>query len=452
MAESSGYDAIVVGGGYAGLTATRMLDRYGYRVLLLEARDRVGGRVHSLHPENGVCLDLGAQWAGPTQDRIHALAAETGVALYPTYDTGVSTLHMSGRLRRYKGLIPPLPLPSLISLELAIRRMDRLSRGIDPAAPWSHPDAQRRDRQTLEGWMHAQMRDRRARDLFRIAAEAIFAAHPSEISMLFAMFYVRSGRDFGTLMNIRDGAQQERFQGGADLPALRLEEMLEGRVIKGLAVRRVAQTDEGVEVSGHGFSFKAGKLVMAIPPVLMNAIEWEPSLPAERIQLHQRIPMGCVWKCYAVYPDPFWRARGWNGIAVSDEGHASLVFDNSPADGSRGILMAFVLADKARGFSQLDEGERKASILRSLKVLFGSEAGSPQLYIDKGWAGEEWSRGCYAGIMGPHTLSRMGHLLRKPCGHIHWAGTETSDIWNGYMEGAIRSGERVAEELRNALS
>ena len=451
MSTGHDCDVIVVGAGYAGLTAARTLDRMGRRVLLLEARGRVGGRVHTLRLDDGTCLDLGAQWTGPTQDRIQALARETGVDLYPTHDTGRSTLMTEGRLRTYRGLVPPLPIPSLVSLELAIRKMNRLSKGIDTSAPWAHPRAREWDRLTLDGWMHRQMRDQRARSLFRIAAEAVFAADPSEVSMLFAMFYVRSGRDFDTLMNIRDGAQQERFKGGADLPARRMEEALDGRILKDHPVRSILQTGDGVVVSGGGFSFSARKAVIAIPPVLLKGIEWNPALSDERIQLSQRMPMGCVWKCYAVYDRPFWRERGLNGIAVSDEGHASLVFDNSPSDGGRGVLMAFVLADKARAFSRLGETERRMSVIRSLSSLFGQGAANPLQYIDKGWTGEEWSGGCYAGIMGPHTLSRLGPLLREPFGHVHWAGTETSDIWNGYMEGAVRSGERAAREVHDVL-
>jgi monoamine oxidase len=230
-----------------------------------------------------------------------------------------------------------------------------------------------------------------------------------------------------------------------------MEEALDRRILKDHPVRSILQTGDGVVVSGGGFSFSARKAVIAIPPVLLKGIEWNPALSDERIQLSQRMPMGCVWKCYAVYDRPFWRERGLNGIAVSDEGHASLVFDNSPSDGGRGVLMAFVLADKARAFSRLGETERRTSVLRSLSSLFGQGAADPLQYVDKSWTGEEWSGGCYAGIMGPHTLSRLGPLLREPFGHVHWAGTETSDIWNGYMEGAVRSGERAAREVHDAL-
>jgi monoamine oxidase len=163
------------------------------------------------------------------------------------------------------------------------------------------------------------------------------------------------------------------------------------------------------------------------------------------------MPMGAVWKCYAIYPRPFWRSKNLNGLVASNDGYTRLVFDNSPADGSRGILMGFVLADKAREFSMLNEPKRKQSILHSFTTYFGAEASSPITYIDQSWAEEEWSRGCYTGVMAPHTMTSLGHLLRIPVGDIHFAGTETSPVWNGYMEGAVLSGERAAREVLESL-
>jgi monoamine oxidase len=452
MSADSSYDVIVVGAGYSGITAAHTLLKAGKKVLLLEARDRVGGRVHTKHLDDGTYIDLGGQWAGPTQDRLYQIARETGVETFATYDKGKSLLSLNGKLRAYNGLIPPLPLPALLSLDIALKKINRLSKGIDTGSPWSHPKAAHWDRMTLAGWMQKQMRNEKARKLFRIAAEAIFAVDPAEVSMLFALFYTRSGRDFDTLMNIRNGAQQDRFLGGADLPARRLAERLGERVKLNAPVRAVMQDANGLQVSGDGFTYKASKLIMAIPPALVQKIEWAPALPANKTQLFQRLPMGSVYKCYAIYEKPFWRDRGLNGLAVTDHGDTSLVFDNSPSDGSKGILMGFVLADKARTFTSYDEDQRRRSILSSFTHLYGQEASDPLQYIDQGWAGESWSGGCYTGIMGPHTLSSLGKYLRQPTGHIHWAGTETSDIWNGYIEGAIRSGERAASEILTAIT
>ena len=445
------YDALIIGAGYAGLTAAHKLLLAGKKILVLEARDRVGGRVYTKHFADGTYIDLGGQWAGPTQEKLYQLARETGVSTFPTYDEGKSQLYFKGRLKQYKGLIPPLPIPALLSLNNALKKMNRLSGTIDPASPWSHPKASHWDSITLGGWMHGQMKNEKARKLFQIAAEAIFAVNPAEVSLLFALYYTRSGRDFDTLMNIRNGAQQDRFLGGADLPARRLAEKLTGHIMFNSPVISIKQESDKVECLGEGFHFHAKKVIVAIPPVLAQKISYTPSLPPNKLQLFQRIPMGSVWKCYAIYDKPFWRNKGLNGLVASDFGYTSLVFDNSPSDGSKGILMGFVLADKARDFTLMNENQRRSSILESFTTYFGPEAANPEMYTDQSWAEETWSGGCYTGIMGPHTLSTMGRYLRVPTGNIHWAGTETSDEWNGYIEGAIRSGERAAKEILDAL-
>jgi monoamine oxidase len=441
------FDAIVVGAGYAGLSAATRLQQAGKKVLVLEARDRVGGRVFTQSLYNGCYVDLGAQWIGPGQDHMYALLKTYNLQHFPTYDQGKSLLCWDGKRKPYKGLIPPLPLPALLSLDRAIKSMNRLSRTIDPSAPWQHPNARQWDSITLQGWMDKTMMSRKAKQLFTIAAQAIYAVHPSEVSFLFALYYARSGKNFDTLMNIRQGAQESRILGGADLPARKMADALGHHLRLSHAVRKVTQDTEGVVVEGDGFQCKARKLIFAVPPVLLQQIQCSPALPSYKWQLLQRMPMGAVWKCYAIYPRPFWRKAGLNGLVASNSGHTRLVFDNSPADGSKGILMGFVLADEARAFSALSNEDRKASILASLVSYFGPEAAAIEAYTDHGWQEEEWSRGCYAAMMGPHTLSTMGKHLRTPVGHLHFAGTETAEEWNGYMEGAVRSGYREANLL-----
>lgn len=440
-------DVVIVGAGYSGLTAARTLKRAGKNVLVLEARDRVGGRVHTQHLDNGLYIDLGAQWLGPTQNQMYGLLKEYNISFFNTYQTGKTILQWNGKRKTYKGLIPPLSIPALLSLDLAIKKITKLSKTIQLHAPWQSPNAAYWDSLTLQAWMDKQMSSQKARDLFSLAAQAIFAAHPAEISMLFALFYIRSGRDFETLMNIDNGAQQDRILGGADLPARKIAEELGDRIKCSHAVTSIEQETDRVLIQGKDFQYISKKVIVAIPPPLLQKIAFSPALPSNRKQLWQRMPMGAVWKCYAIYPRPFWRVNGLNGVVASDTGHGRVVFDNSPEDGSYGVLMSFVLADEARSFSTLSEEERKASIIRSFTQYFGAEAAQPLQYIDRSWAEEEWSQGCYTAFMPPHCLSTLGSLLRQPEGHIHFAGTETAEQWAGYMEGAVLAGEREAQAI-----
>lgn len=445
------YDAIVVGAGYAGLTATRELIKAGKKVILLEARNRVGGRVHTQHFDDGSYVDLGAAWVGPTQDKIYALAKEFGVATFPTYDEGKSTLFFNNKLKHYKGIIPPLPIGALLSLDMAIKRMNKLSKTVDLQNPWNTPNAAYYDSLTLAAWMDKQMSFKTAKVMFKLAAEAIWAADPNEISMLHALFYTKSGGDLDTLMNVKAGAQEERLVGGASQPALRMAETFKEHIRLNSIVRSISQEGNVVTVKGDGFELSGSKVIVALPPVLAGRIHYAPLMPANREQLTQRMPMGNVWKTYAFYDKPFWREEGLNGLSATNDGYVTVTFDNSPKDGSKGIMMGFVLGNQAKAFAGLTPEERKESVLNTFARFFGEKARNPTQYLDHSWAEEEFTRGCYAGLMPTGAWTSVGKALREPVGNIHWAGTETSDIWNGYIDGAIRSGERVANEILSLL-
>ena len=444
---TTSYDVIVIGAGYAGLTATYELRKAGKNVLLLEARDRVGGRVWTQRFEDGSYVDLGGAWVGPTQDRLYALAREFGVETFKTYDEGKSTQFFRGQVKRYKGLIPPLPVGALLSLDMAIKKLNKLSKTVNLAEPWQTPNARQFDSMTLASWMNQQMNFDVAKQFFKVAAEAIWAADPAEISMLHAMFYTKSCRDLDTLMNVKNGAQEERFVGGAQTTADRMAATFIDRIVFNSPVKVIVQTEDQVNVVTEKATYSTKRVIVTLPPALQNRIDFQPILPAQRTQLIQRMPMGSVWKCYAIYEKPFWRERGLNGLAATPDGHVTVTFDNSPRDGHQGIMMGFVLGNQAKEFSALSDEDRKLSALHSFATFFGPEALKPIRYLDHSFMNEEWSQGCYAGLMGPGTWTTLGPALRKPIGRIHWAGTETSDVWNGYIDGAVRSGERVAKEV-----
>lgn len=441
------YDTIIIGAGYAGLTAAKILKSAEKKIKILEARDRVGGRVHTQSYEGGFYLDLGGAWVGPGQDRFYKLIKETGNTTFKTFNEGKSVMWFGDKVKTYKGLIPPLSVGPLISLDFGIKKINKLSREIDLANPWNHPNAAEWDSMTLNSWLLKNMPFQRARDLFKIAAEAIWAADPNEISFLHALFYTKSGENLDVLMNVDKGAQEERIVGGAQMPALKLAAELSNELELGRVAKKITQNEDTVIVTGEGFSYECKTLTIAIPPNQVGKIQFEPMLPANKTQLYQRMPMGTVTKTYAVYPKPFWREKGLNGLAATNNGFTTVTFDNSPKDGSKGILMGFVLANQAKTFANLSPEERKSSILGSFTKMFGEEAGKPEFYLDHSWAEEEFTGGCYAALMPPGVWTSLGHALREVSGRIHWAGTETATHWMGYIDGAIQSGERAAEEI-----
>ncbi|NLE47620.1 MAG: hypothetical protein GX614_04410, partial [Sandaracinaceae bacterium] len=194
-------------------------------------------------------------------------------------------------------------------------------------------------------------------------------------------------------------------------------------------------------------SLEAKRVIVAIPPALASRIHYSPALSPLRDQLTQRVPMGTVIKCFAVYEEPFWRGRGLSGQGVFDEGVVQACFDNSPRDASCGMLVGFSLANRARPLLGMSQEERRELVLESFARAFGPEARAPKRYLDKSWAEEEFSRGCYTGLMSPGAWIGYGKALARPEGRIHFAGTETASRWNGYFEGAILAGRRAAREV-----
>ncbi len=437
-------DVLVIGAGLAGLTAARRLAEAGRSVLVLEASGRVGGRTLS-HPLQGDMIDLGGQWVGPTQRRALALARELGVATFPQHTAGRKILAVNGHRRTYRGTVPALPPAALAELQLALLRIDRAARQAPPEQPAALRPAW--DSQTVAGWIGRHLRSADARAVLVGAVRSVFAAEPEELSLLYFLSYVRAAAGIMPLVEVRGGAQQDRLAGGAQQLAQRLAERLAGRVRLHTPVTALRQDADGVAVEAGGALFRGRAALVALPPAMAGQIRYEPAPPPARAALTAGAPMGAVIKCVVAYPQPFWRAAGFSGDALCDAAPFQLVFDDSPADGAFGALVAFILGAAARRWSGRGRGERARAVCSSLAALFGPAAARPLAYLDKDWTAEPWSRGCYAGIMPPGLLSSIGAALREPFGRVHWAGTETATVWTGYMDGAIQSGERAAEEL-----
>jgi len=440
-------DVIVVGAGIAGLVAARELTRAGKQVLVLEARERVGGRLFSREIAPGIWIDLGGQWLGPTQERAYALAHELGIELFPTYHEGESLLYQGGKLRRYSGVVPNVGLLALLDFGRGMTRLDRLAQEVPLEAPWNAPHATRWDSITFATWIEQTMRTPIGRWGLTLFAKAVFAAEPCEFSLLHALFYIHSGGGVQQLSGVRGGAQQDRFTLGAQSLANRLAAELGERVHLQSPVHRIQHDATGVTVHTGDRRYRAQAVIVAIPPTLAARIQYEPPLPPARDQLTQRLPNGSVIKCFAVYPTPFWREQGLNGFVTSDTGPVHLVFDNSPPDGSMGILLGFIEGADARRMSLASPAERRDAALACFARYFGERAANPELYLDHDWSAEAWTRGCYGAHFPPGAWTQFGHALRPPIGRIYWAGTETATRWMGYIDGAIESGQRAAQQL-----
>jgi monoamine oxidase len=327
-------------------------------------------------------------------------------------------------------------------------RMEWTARGVPKHAPWQAARAAEWDKRSVADFLQNHAGDGLGHAMLSASMRVLFAAEPRDISLLHALFYIHSGAGLQHIMSVRGGAQHWWFPEGAGAIAQRLAR--DSNVQLSEPVRAITAGASQLEVTSARGRYVCRRVIVALPPVLTQEIQFSPKLPALRQELAQSTPMGAVIKCFVQYPAPFWRDAGLFGEAFSD-GPAGLVMDGTHPERSAGSLIVFILGDQARHYSTRPE-ERKRAVIAALGELFGAPALSPTDYHDHDWCSEVYSRGCYSGIFGPGVLSSCGPALREPTSGIHWAGTETAIEHEGYMEGALESAERAAAEVLKQLS
>lgn len=444
-------EVVIVGAGYAGLTAALRLHQAGVEVAVVEARDRVGGRACTEAAADGTLIDHGGQWIGPTQTSLHALAEEMGVETFKVYSEGRNIEFREGQVSHYTGPVSSVDPVAAADIIEAILAMEMMSLEVPLDAPWKAERAVEWDSQTFESWIDQNARSPRVAEAMTLFVEAVLCAEPRDISLLHALFYVHSAGGVYSLIGVSGNAQDSRFRGGAQEIANRVAARLGDRVILAAPVRRLDHGDDGVLVAYDGGEVQARRAVVALPPTLAGRLWYRPALPGYRDQLTQRVPMATTIKVHCIYDQPFWRAEGLSGQVTSTGEMVQFTFDNSPESGSPGVLVAFIEGDAGRRWGRATPADRREAVLGCLVKYFGRQAAEPREYLERVWHDEEYTRGCYGGLMPPGAWTSYGQALREPIGPIHWSGTETATVWSGYIDGAVRSGERAAAEVLAAV-
>lgn len=439
-------DVIIVGAGAAGLKAALELKGQGLDVLVLEARDRIGGRAMPGQVA-GHRVDFGGQWVGAQQALFRTEAQANGVPLYPQYTKGKSLISIGDKVSAYSAAVPKLSWLALLESARIGKVWDKDMKKLPAGAPWEAAKAKEWDAISLEAWLIQNSWTGEARDLLRTIATAILCADPIQVSYLYFLEVLRQGGGLETMLAVEGGAQQDKFLGGAWSVFERMADRLGGDIVLSAPVRAIEQDATGVRVITDATTYVAKRVIVTAPPQVAASIAYSPTLPVQKLGLLRRMPMGSVIKMHVAYPTPFWRERGLSGAALSPDRSLSLVYDQSPQDGSIGILVGLIEGHHAIEMSPLGREGRRAKVLAELVHYFGDDAAEPLDYVDHDWITDEWAQGGYGAHMPPGVMTAYGAALRAATGRIHWAGTETATEALGYFEGALESGIRAAGEV-----
>lgn len=432
-------DVVVIGAGLAGLAAARRLNQGGASTVVLEARNRVGGRIKSERVSTGHMIDLGAQFAGADHWLVAALADEAGLARTSAEVPG-DILFMDERdAGPQRRAATDLPLGLLQQLDL-FQANWRIERAIAQSEGAGRIDLDRID---AAAFIRAKTFGTAA---YKAMSSYIEGELCTPLERMSALEMLEQGRSIGGLAGEGTSAQWY-FAGGAAAMAEHLASQVSDSLCLNAPVSAVIPDPAGVTIKAATGVYRASSAIVAVPPQLYGAVGVFPHLPTPWQRAIAGWNPGSVVKTILVFASPWWRGRGLSGMVVSPGATFGAVVDVSPSDASVGILVLFATARGGEVLGRVPtEAGRIAQAMQWLRRVHGRDVPEPRAARSADWSADPFSLGGYAGRRGVGAWTDAPDLF-APLGRLHFAGTETATRWRSFMEGALDSGIQAAEAI-----
>ena len=460
--EHEQHDVIVIGAGVTGLTAAYRLQQAGRDVTVLEARDRIGGRLrnetHDVNEageaiDSEVDFEVGGQWVSPDQTALIALIDELGLETFKRYREGESLyVGADGVARRFTDAMPVSDKTNA-EIDRLTDLLDDIVAKMDPDRPWEHPDAAYLDSVSFTQWLREQSDDEEACDNIALYVGPAMLTKPSyAFSALQAVLMAASAGAFSHLVDA-DFILDKRVVGGlATVPRVLAEKIGSDRIRLSSDVTHIEWRGDGAVVTvqdetGTPEQLAAKRVIIAVPPTVQRRIRFTPEMPAEHRMAREHQSFGLVIKVQLVYPTPFWREQGLSGTGFAPYLPLHEVYDNTPEDEERGFLVGFVAGLSADELGRLSAQERRTRILQAAAAYFGEQALSPVVFHESDWQHQELTGGAYGPSFDLGSLTRNGAKLREPMGVIDFGSSDVAGLGFQHVDGAIRVGSEIAASI-----
>lgn len=446
MSPQNKVDVVIVGAGLSGLAAALELRKSNLSFVVLEARNRPGGRVYSKQTDGNVAIDFGAQWISPKHHRMKKLISNFGFSTVSTYKKGKTIYEFNQKVSFQK--FPPITGIGYIDIYQFSQKLNRHSNQLFAKAPWESPTAYQLDQITMLQYLEKHMYTKLGKRYITLLFEEMLCSKLNDVSALDVMWCIKTA---GNVHNIKKSEKLWIEEGAGDLMEA-IASSLSGKMEYNCPVQKIAYNREGVSILTNKNCWKARRAIIAVPPNLQTQIEFEPPLPTIKSQLNERSWMPSVIKFIIFYKTPFWRKLNLTGMIYSENSVVKQAVDITPKHQKVGVLTVLSNGSAARHLEKLSEQERRNEVLATLTRFLGNNAATPLQFHEKNWTEDEWTRGGYGIHYAPGVIINFGAALFEPVLTLHWAGSETATEWRMYMEGAVQSGERAAKEVLNYFS